>query len=358
MRILQFCSAREIGGGERHVIELANALAPRGHQVFAALGPSSPVTDKLIELPLANIVELPMRNSFNLSTAVKLARFVRKNRIEIVHAHIARDYPLAALAAARGKARLVLTRHVLFPLNRIHRLTLRRVKGVIAVSNAVAESIRARHLFRDDQIVVIYNGINVDRFARASSNARSSQNLRVGMVGHLAPIKGQEDFIRAAAIICANRRDVEFVIAGEDKSSTGRHRSALEGLIGDLGLTQCVRLLGWTDDIAELLSTFDVFVSPSRSEPFGLSMVEAMAAGVPIAATQSEGAREIIDAGVTGLLFPIADFPAMAEAICVLLENRSVRESLATSALQVVRERFSLDRMVEATEQVYRQALD
>jgi len=358
MRILQLCSAREIGGGERHVIDLANALADRGHQVFAALGPSSPVKDKLIELPVANIVELPMRNSFNLSTAVKLARFVRRNRIEIVHAHIARDYPLAALAAGRGKARLVLTRHVLFPLNRIHRMTLRRVKGIIAVSTAVAESVRARHLFRDDQIVVIHNGIDVDRFARTPSRAKSSKNLRVGMVGHLAPIKGQEDFIRAASIICANRPGVEFIIAGEDKSPTGENRRALKGLIDEMGLSQRVLLLGWINDIAELLSTLDIFVSPSRAEPFGLSIVEAMAAGVPVVATQSEGACEIIDSGVTGRLVPIADVATMAEAISALLENRSVRESLAANALQSVRERFSLDRMVEATESVYRQALD
>src|SRR5436309_2563470 len=358
MRILQICSAREIGGGERHMIDLANALARRGHEVFAAISPSSQLKDELTELPLANIVELPMRNSFNLSTAVKLARFVRKSRIEIVHAHIARDYPLAALAAGRGKARLVLTRHVLFPLNRIHRLTLRRVKRIIAVSNAVAESLRARHMFREDQIVVIHNGIDVERFARTASRAKSSENLRVGMVGHLAPIKGQEDFIRAAAIVCANRSDVEFIIAGEDKSPVGENRRVLDGLIGEMGLSKRVLLLGWTNDIAELLSTLDIFVSPSRSEPFGLSIVEAMAAGTPIVATQSEGAREIIDPGMTGQLVPIADVPAMSDAISTLLENRSARESLAANALQSVRERFSLDRMVEATESVYRQALD
>ena len=358
MRILQICSAREIGGGERHMIDLANALARRGHEVFAAITPSSALKGELTELPCANIVELPMRNALNLSTAAKLARFARKNQINIVHAHIARDYPLAALATARGKARLVLTRHVLFPLNRINRLTLRRVRSIIAVSNAVAESLRARQMFREDQIVVIHNGIDIDRFTRKRSRSNSRENLRVGMIGHLAPIKGQEDFIHAAAIICGKRSDVDFIIAGEDKSRAGTNRRALEGLISKLGLSQRVNLLGWIKDVSELLSTLDILVSPSRSEPFGLSIVEAMAAGVPVVATQSEGAREIIDQSLTGQLVPIADVPAMAETISALLENRSRRELLAANAVQSARKRFSLEAMVEATEHVYRSAIE
>src|SRR5438309_8335540 len=132
MRILQLCSAREIGGGERHLTDLANSLSRREHDVYAALALSSPLRAGLSHVPGQNIVELPMRNSLHIASAAKLARFVRANQIEIVHAHIARDYPLAALVAGRGKARLVLTRHVLFPLRRIHKLTLRRVAYVIA----------------------------------------------------------------------------------------------------------------------------------------------------------------------------------------------------------------------------------
>ncbi len=357
MRILQICSAREIGGGERHVIDLSNALARRGHEVFAALEPSSPVSEKLIDISRANIVQFPMRNALNISTAAKLARFVRQHEIEIVHAHIARDYPLAAVIADRRSARLVLTRHVLFPLNRVHRLTRRRVKSVIAVSRAVAESVRARHIFRGDQLIVIHNGIDVDHFLRNRTPRVAQHQMRVGMVGHLAPIKGQEDFIRAAAIVCAQRHKVDFIIAGEDKSTSGDDRKALESLIGELGLTQRVHLVGWVEDVAELLATLDVFVSPSRSEPFGLSIVEAMAAGVPVIATSSEGAREIIDADSTGLMVPIADVKTLADAISSLLDDRARRELLATNAKRAARERFSLQHMVEATEDVYRRAL-
>jgi len=359
MKILQVCSARQLGGGERHLADLANGLTRRGHGVFVAVIPSSPLLGELSAVPKQNIVELPMRNSLNVASAFKLARFVRRHEIEIVHAHVARDYPLAALATQRAGARLVLTRHVLFPLNRIHRLTLRRTARVIAVSQAVAEGLRAQGIFDPDKIICIHNGIDVDRFVEGREDEHGAEKkLRVGMIGHLAPIKGPEDFIRAAAVVCAGRDDVEFIIAGEDKSRDGEHRRSLEGLIDELNLTKRVRLIGWVDDVAKLLPTFDLFVSPSRSEPFGLSIIEAMAGGVPVIASMSEGAREIIDDNQTGRLVPIGDTDALAKAIGELLSDRKERDRLGQNAQRVVRERFSLERMLEATEQVYREGLE
>jgi glycosyltransferase involved in cell wall biosynthesis len=357
MRVLQLCSAREIGGGERHLADLANALANRGHEVFAALSPASPLREKLSALPPPNIIELPMRNALNLASAMKLSRYVRENTIQVVHAHVARDYPLAALATGRSRSRLVLTRHVLFPLNPIHRLTLRRTARVSAVSQAVADALRTQAIFPPEIVNVIPNGIDIDRFASGRKSAhRKDSKLRVGTIGHLAPIKGHDDFIRAAAMVCSKRADVEFIIAGEDKSRTGENRRSLEGLIDELGLQQRVHMVGWIDDIATLLPTFDLFVSPSRAEPFGLSIVEAMAAGVPVIATASEGAREILEPNQTGRLVPIGDVEAMAKEITELLEDGGERDRLARNAQSAARERFSLERMVDETEKLYAEA--
>jgi glycosyltransferase involved in cell wall biosynthesis len=357
MKILQICSARELGGGEKHLADLANGLARRGHDVFAALIPASPLRAELSSVPSQNILELAMRNSLNVRSILKLARLVRRNEIDIVHAHIARDYPLAASVARRAGARLVLTRHVLFPLNRIHKFTLRRTSRVIAVSEAVAEGLRAQKIFEPKTITCIHNGIDVDRFekSREAMAPAADTNLRVGMVGHLARIKGQEDFIRAAAAVCSRRDDVEFIIAGEDKSRGGDNRRQLEKLIAELGLRKRISLVGWVDDVPALLATFDLFVSPSRSEPFGLSIVEAMAAGVPVIATRSEGAREIIDEGQTGQLVPIGDAAALANAMEQMLSDPEERARLGENARRVARDRFSLERMVDATEQVYRE---
>lgn len=368
MRILQICSAREIGGGERHLADLANGLVSRGHEILAAIAPGSPVRAELSSLPPERIIELPMRNALSVRSGLKLSRLVRDQRIEIIHAHLARDYPLAALAAGRSGAQLVLTRHVLFPLSKIHRLTSRRTSRVIAVSEAVADGLRAQNIFSPDKIVTIHNGIDVERFARGrggtgvpsvnrAQDARATLRIRVGMVGHLAPIKGQEEFIRAAAIICGTRGDVDFIIAGEDKSRDGENRRIIENLIRDLGLKDRVQLTGWIDDVATLLGTLDLFVSPARSEPFGLSIVEAMAAGVPVIATASEGAREIIDAGESGRLVPIGEVEALAKAIEELLDDAHERDRLARHALVEARTKFSLQQMVDSTEQLYREVI-
>src|ERR1041385_1922837 len=356
MRILQICSAREIGGGERHLADLAKGRVDRCHQVFAALSPASPVRAMLSSVLPENILELPMRNSLNLQTAIKLSRFVRANDIRIVHAHVARDYPLAALATGRSKASLILTRHVLFPLNRIHKLTLRRTSRVIAVSQAVADSLQSQSIFAANKVVTIHNGIDLERFARGDAPRHGSRKLRVGTAGHLAPIKGHEDFVRAAALVIQRHPDVEVVIAGEDKSPARENRAALENLIDELGVGNNVKLVGWIEDMAQFLSTLDLFVSAARSEPFGLAIVEAMAAGVPVVATASEGAREIINDERSGRLVAVRDIASLARVIEELINDKAERQRLAQNAAAVARERFSLRRMVEKTEEVYESA--
>lgn len=364
MRILQICSARALGGGERHLADLANGLTRHGHEVYGALVAGSPLPAELTELPAENIIELPLRNSLDLTSAVKLSQFIRRNQIEIVHAHLARDYPLAAFAVRRaGGARLILTRHVLFPLSRVHKVLLRRVARVIAVSQAVADGLIEQDIFERDKVVVIHNGVDLERFAKTREyDAAEPQKLGakfcVGTVGELAPIKGQETFLRAAAIVSSRRDDVEFIVAGEDKSRTGENQRLLERMIDELNLSQRVRINGWVDDVVELFRTFDVFVSASRSESFGIAMVEAMASGVPVIATMTAGAREIIDEDQTGVLVPIADAEAMALALGKLLDDPQRRERLTDDARRVVSERFSVDRMVSRTEQVYQDVLE
>jgi len=357
MRILHICSAREIGGGEKHLADLVNALASRGHEIFAAIRPGSPVRAELSSLPSEHIIELPMPNALSVGSALKLARLVRERRLEIVHAHLARDYSLGAIASGRTGAELILTRHVLFPLRKIHRLTLRRTARVIAVSGAVAGSLRNQNIFPPQRIVTIHNGIDMARFAPAGRPDGDGRRLRVGTIGHLAPIKGQEDFIRAAAMVRRGRRDIEFIIAGEDKSRGGENRASLEKLIRELDLGREVELAGWVEDVGQLLATFDLFISPSRSEPFGLAIVEAMAAGVCVVSTASEGAREIIVENHSGRLVPIGDVNSIAGAISDLLADKNERDRLAANARTEALARFSLQQMVDRTEQLYREVI-
>jgi len=347
------------GGGERHLADLSHALVERGHEVYAAAVPGSPLSDELSFLTNGNTLALSRRNY--VKNLTNLSGFIRAHGIEIVHAHAARDYHLAALAvrlASRG--RLVLTRHTLFPLRGINKHLLSGAGRVIAVSQAVAESLRLNGVIESSKITVVHNGIDTDRFARsiASVGIRGGGSpVLVGTVGHLAPIKGHDVFLRAAALVSVRRQGMQFVVIGEDKSPEMVHRKSLESLVAELGLSGSVAMPGWKDDIPGVLSSFTVFVSAARSEPFGLSIVEAMAGGLPVVATASEGALEIIEDGFSGKLVPVDHPESLAAAIDELLDDPSERSRLGRNAVLAAQERYSLERMVSDTERVYREVL-
>jgi glycosyltransferase involved in cell wall biosynthesis len=253
---------------------------------------------------------------------------------------------------------------VLFPLNRLHRVTLAKAARIIAVSQAVASQLRADAVTPPERVSVVLNGIDVARFqaARQEFNRRQFLNrwelpedsLLVGTVGELTPLKGQEEFMRAAAQVLKQVPTAYFIIAGIDHSREKEHRARIQRLIEELDLAERVRLVGWLEDLAQLYCALEVFVSSSRTESFGLALAEAMAAGTPVVATETEGARELIQSGETGLLVPIGDVDKLAASILALLANQNARLRMGTAAKKTASKRFSVERMIDETEEIYR----
>src|SRR5262245_27507213 len=359
MRILQISSASSFAGGERHVADLTNALAARGHELYAAVRPNSPLIPRL-HIPSANIKTLQLRNAFDVPSAHHLARWVEEERIDVVHAHMARDYSLAAYATRRNPTtKFVVTRHVLFPLNRFHKRTLAHAAHVIAVSEATARSLKNEALVPPEKIVGVSNGIDVERFKQArGSNYRATLSVPddcklIGTIGELRRLKRHDDFIKAAAIVARDNPSAYFVLAGSATSSDAVEQESLEQLVNKLGLQERFRFLGWVDDLASLLASLDVFVSASETESFGLVISEAMAAGAVVVATATEGAREIIAEGETGLVVPIGAVDQMAIAITAFLSDNRRRREFASRGERRVADLFSLDRMVDEIEKLY-----
>lgn len=364
MRILQISSAASFGGGERYVADLTNTLHDRGHDLFVAVRPRSPLIEQL-RLPSSRIKILPLRNALDVQSAHELARFVRRHDVEVVHAHMARDYSLAAYAARRQRnAKFFVTRHVLFPLNPLHRQTLGRAHRIIAVSNAVAHELRRARIANNDRIAVVRNGVDVDRFKRALAQFDRAEFLRskelpaqcvlVGSVGELRTLKRHDDFIRAAALIAPKFPQAHFVLAGIDTTPTGEVRRQLAQLVSELQLAERFHFLGWVDEAEKLLAAMDVFVSASETESFGLAIAEAMAAGSAVVATETEGAREVVEDQRTGILVPIGNVPRIAEAIAALLTEKEQRARISLRAKEAVVEKFSLQRMVDEIEAIYK----
>jgi glycosyltransferase involved in cell wall biosynthesis len=315
------------------------------------------------------VTTLTLRNSLDAKSARELSKLVRKNQIQLVHAHMARDYPLAAYAVRQNReARLIVTRHVLFPLSRLHRITLSGGARMIAVSQAVASQLRSDRVVTPERISVVLNGIDTTRFEEASLTFDRDQflqdwrlpsdSLLVGTVGELTPLKGQADFLHAASQVITQYPNVYFFIAGIDHSPENKNLKALEHLIEELNLTDHVRLVGWLEDLVNLYCALDVFVSASHTESFGLAIAEAMASSAAVVATETEGAREIIQPEETGILVPIGNVDRLGKAILELLNDRDKRLRFGQAAQQTVAAKFGIERMIDETESIYRKELE
>src|SRR6185369_11479416 len=237
MKILQVCSATEMGGGEVHVVGLVRELANRGHAIYLAVRPDSPLRGALAGV-IASWHEMPLRNSLDLQSARAIAAIVDSHGIDIVHAHMGRDYLVAALAHKQtNRARLVLTRHHYLPLKRnaLYRWMLGDVDAVIAVSDSVRESVIERLALLSERVHTVPNWIDPERFKPIEREAaramfRLKANIVVACIGQVTAAKGQEEFVRAAATVVRMRSDTEFLIVGEETGEGGKFTEHLKQL--------------------------------------------------------------------------------------------------------------------------------
>jgi len=363
VRILYISSALTFGGGERHVVDLAHEMSARGHEVFIALRPTNQWEERFDFVPAERRLHVSVRNSFGMMSANRIARFLNSNKIDVLHAHVARDYLAAAVAARSAKTKLVITRHVMFPMKSFHRLALRSVDRVIAVSPAMVDLLE--RIFPSKKIVVVPNGVTMqeeigDREAMGGEFRRfhsiPSDAPLVVTLGELKPLKGQRDFVLAANEVLKSHDDAVFVIAGKDNTIDQKFRRELKRLVKVLGHEDRFLWLDWLDDVRPLLAAADLFVSPSHSESFGLAILDAMAVGTPVVATQTDGARELITDQQA--LAPIKDPLALAGAIINYLDDPDRRSQLGARLADAARSKFSLGAMCDATERVYREVLE
>lgn len=360
MRILQISSSRTYGGGERHFVDLCRGLQELGHEVFAALRPTNVWQERLDFLPPGNIFHVSIRNSFGILSAGRMAGFAREKGIDIIHAHVARDYIPASIACSMaGKAKFVLTRHVLFPLKPFNRFALKNLSKAIAVSAGVEQALTS--VFPKPKIAVIANGINSaplderDRSAMGRAfrelHGIPDDQLVIGTVGQLIPLKGHRDFVLAANEIAREHPNTRFVVVGQDHTVDKKFRRELKRLVKVFGLEDQFLWLDWVDDTRPLFAALDIFVSASHTESFGMAMLEAMANGTPVVATDTAGAEELF--GEHAVRVPVNDPVRLAGRLSELLQDAQERKLLADGCFRLARERFSLERMIRETEQLY-----
>jgi glycosyltransferase involved in cell wall biosynthesis len=372
IKLMKFVTLFAIGGTERQVVNIGKGLDPRRFDLqFACL---QRVGEFLAECDARSwsIAEYKVHSLYGYATFKKQMEFgrsLRRQGIQILHTY--GFYPnVFAIPTARFAGVPVIigsvrdTGDLWTPWqHKVQKICLRMADHIIVNAEAIKRDLLQRG-YREDRVTVIPNGIDLERFraSHTGESVRLELNIPreapvVGVLSRLMRIKGLEYFIEAAALIAARIPHVRFLIVGDTKIRQ-EYREELKRLVIKLGLQDKVIFTGFRLDVPELLAVLSVSVLPSiGSEGLSNSLLESMAAAVPVVATRVGGTPEIIEDGVSGLLVPPADAGALAGAICRLLEEKALAENVGQAGRRLILSRYSLDQAVATTERLYRDLL-
>lgn len=360
IRVLHVDSERPWRGGERQVLELMRRQRRRGDEPHLAAPADSAIFGRAqAEGFPAHAVA--MRGTWDVLSAFGLARLHRSLRPEVVHWHAARAHALGAIASVLApRPARVLSRRVDFLVRRSVGSRLLYglpIDAIVAISNGVALALHESGV-DPARVCVIPSGIDLTRFEepfdRAAIRARlglKETDVLALQVAALAPHKSQTTLLNAVALIRSRHPNLRVWVAGE-----GPLRASLEREHASLDLGESVRFLGFRDDVVDLLRAADLFVISSYLEGLGTSILDAMAAGLPVVGTRVGGIPEAVKDGVSGILVPPSDPRALGEALSTLAGDRSMRARYGDAGRKLVGG-FSADTTEARTREIYEAVL-
>ncbi|SIN67648.1 Glycosyltransferase involved in cell wall bisynthesis [Singulisphaera sp. GP187] len=348
-RILHVVTRLGFGGLEVEILNLVHALERLGfEQGLCCLQDLGELAD---QLPKTVPVWLSAGGSGPGSVPRRTARIIREWRPDIIHVRNGWGWPDAALAwlLALRRGRLVFSFHGWDSMNRlpwrrafIYRQLARLTPALVSISAETADRFAYEAGIAPSRFTVLDSGIDVDRFLPAERRERSGR-LVIGCVSRLDPIKAHDVLIDAfARAVDGGARDLELRLVGD-----GPTRGSLERLVAERGLGDRVRFLGMCRDIPDQLRAMDLFVLPSHREGRPISIMEAMASGLPVIATRVGSVPGLVENGRTGLLVEPGDVAALARAITDLADDPEVRSRLAEASRRFAVAGLSVGRMAE-----------
>jgi glycosyltransferase involved in cell wall biosynthesis len=362
VRIAHLVIGGDVAGGQIVALQLALAARARGdHVVF--LSPTRGPFTELVEGEGIPVDAVDVSRTFKLDGALRLARLLRRNRVDVLHTHTALAANVLSRAAGRlGGTAVVSHLHIEnhFRRSRLVRgahtalddSSVRLAARVIAVSEATRQSLLEQGYPRK-LVEVVHNGIDVEaEAARAGSGLREELGLSleaplVGEVARLCEAKGQRELIEATALVPG----LHVALVGDDLEQGGSYRELLVRLAGEWGVDDRVHLLGYRPG-GPLIAQLDALVLPSWVEGLPVTVLEAMAHGRPVVATSVGGTAELVADGETGLLVPPRDPEALAAALERMLDPEA-RASLGAAGRKRVAERFSERAMTRRVLEIY-----
>ena len=383
-RVLFVDHTAALGGGELALHNLVRKLDRRRVQPVVAVFSDGPLVQRLRQadiethiLPLNQAVLDTRKDVVGVRTLLKfglvasslrhaatLKDFIRRRNIEIVHTNSLKAALIGGLAARAAQVPLIwhvrdrITDDYLPPTVARAIRWLSRIMPDVVIANSQA-TLATLRLCDRHRSAVVYSGIDLDAYPRpgdAESNNQfdPARGATIALVGRIAPWKGQHIFLRAAQEVLKTFPWARFQIIGAVLFSEREYEHKVRQMASQLGIQHAVEFAGFRDDVAQRLRAVHILVHASVSgEPFGQVIVEGMAAGKAVVATNGGGVPEIVVHGETGLLVPMDDPTAMADAICALLRNPAWSTHLGRLGRARVLERFTADRSARDVEAVY-----
>jgi glycosyltransferase involved in cell wall biosynthesis len=367
-RILKVVPTLMCGGTENQFMTLGRLLDRSRFEVgFACLRRWGPFVDELRQLgiPLQEYRVATFRSVNALAQQARLARQIARSRIDIVHAYNFYGnvfaIPPARLVAPVVIASIRDRSPYLTPMQkRVQRYACQFADRILVNADAVSDWLVKEEGYDASNIVVIRNGVDMTRFDGVPAGERLRSELGIAphmrlvvVVSRLTRLKGIEHFIEAAAALKPRYPDVHFLIVGETSPPNPPYLRELQGLADAFGVADRMTFTGRRSDVPAVLGAAAVAVMPSLNEALSNVLLESMAAGAPVVATCVGGTPEALRDGETGLLVPPGDTGAIATGVARLLDDPELACRLGRAAQTAIRERFSVDRMVRATEQLY-----
>lgn len=366
LKLILLTSVLNRRGGEQMILKLALGLDPARYDVqVVCLRPQVPFLGEFEKAGI-RVTVLGMKRYFQIRPLIELYRIFRRERTDLVHTHLYRDAiygrPIARLAGVRGVISTLQNSYVWRSRAQLwlDRMTSAFAYRVTAVSDAVKKFAIEREHIPESKLVTIYNAIDHERF-RVSPEVRTrvrrelglgKDEIAIGSTGALTRQKGFNYLIEAAPVVLASRPEVRFFIGGEGELEADLVRQRDEA-----GLNDRITFLGFRGDIPELLAAFDIFVLPSIFEGLPVSLVEAMAAGLPIVTTDVDGNCEAIGDNEAGIAVEPGDPAALAEALLKMVGDSELRRKMGNRGRERVREIFDVRVMVSRYEAIYQEAL-
>ena len=370
IRVLKFLAYLAIGGSERQVFNIRQGLDRSRFDLhlgcFGRFDEQIPFDLSGTPLEVYQIGKLYGPKA--LKECFKFRRYLRRHRIDVVHAYnfYANVFAVPAARLARVPVVLASIRDTgeIWTANQraVNRMACRLADRVVVNAETIKRGL-VEEGYPPEQVVVVHNGIicppiqDSDDHVLHRELGISPNDLLIGVVCRIARVKGLEYFLDAARDIIARVPKARFVVIG-DNAFNPEYREELKEQAIRLGMKDRVIFTGFRLDVQKILSSLAVSVLPSLKEGLSNSLLESMAAGVPVVATNVGGNPEVVIDGETGLLVPPKNPAALAEAICRVLLTPGLRQSFGQAGRRRVLEQFSNERMVRTVERLYGDLLE